>query len=121
MNPKLCDEAIIYSTYVQNRAPHKTLHGKTPYVSWSGHKPNVSHFRVFGSKAWARIPPKKRKASQHQIKEYIMVVYVEYVKGYNIFYPSSQKTFTKRSVQFKEEPMQEIELVKGGLLTPSTQ
>ena len=42
-----------------------------------------------------------------------MVGYVEYAKEYNLFDPSYQKIFIERSVQFEEEPMQEIELVKG--------
>ena len=69
LNPKLWDEAINCAAYIQNRSPHKALDGKTPYEAWCGHKPSVSHFRVFGSKAWARIPPKKRKALQPQSKE----------------------------------------------------
>ena len=42
-----------------------------------------------------------------------MVRYAKYAKGYNLFDPSSHKRFIERSVQFEEEPMQEIELVKG--------
>ena len=68
---------------------------------------------VFGSKGWARIAPEKRKALQPQRNESIMVGYAAYSKGYNIFDPSSQKTFIKRSVQFKEDSMQEIELAQG--------
>ena len=41
------------------------------------------------------------------------MLHAEYAKGYNLFNPSSQKTFIERSVQFEEESMQEIELVKG--------
>ena len=37
----------------------------------------------------------------------------KYEKGYNIFYPSSHKKFIEISAQFEEEPMHEIELVKG--------
>ena len=101
-----------YAEYVQNKFSHKSLDGKTPYEAWNGHKPNVSHFRVFGSKTWARILPEKRKALQPQRKESIRVLYGEYAMGYNIFDPSSQKTFIKRSVQFEEEAMQEIELAQ---------
>ena len=90
----------------------------TSFEAWSGHKPNVYHFMVFGSKAWARIPPDKRKSLQPQIKETIMVGYAEYSKVYMLFYPSSKKTFIERSLQFEEDPMQEIELV-GGMLTSS--
>ena len=43
------------------------MSGKTPYEAWFGHKPNISHFRIFGSRAWARIPPEKRKDLKHKI------------------------------------------------------
>ena len=47
-----------------------------------------------------------------------MVVYDEYSNGYNLFDPSSNKTFIDRSVQFEEDPMQEIELVNGVCSNP---
>ena len=75
--PKLWYEDIIFATYVQNRYPHKALEEKTPFKAWSGHKPNISHFKVFGSKSWARITPKKRNDLQPQRKESIMVGYSE--------------------------------------------
>ena len=81
LNPNIWYEDINYASYVQNITPHKYFDGKTPYEAWSGHKPNVSHFRVFGSKAWTRIPPKKRKDLQPQTNECIMVGYFEYQKG----------------------------------------
>ena len=72
LNSKLWDEAINCVAYVRNISPHKSFDDKTPFEAWSGHKPNVSHFRVFCSKAWARIPPEKRKELQPEIKRYIM-------------------------------------------------
>ena len=62
--PKFWAEAINYASYIQNRVPHNHLDGMTPFKSWSGNKPYVIHLRIFGSKAWARIPTKKRKALQ---------------------------------------------------------
>ena len=47
-----------------------------------------------------------------------MVVYSKYSKVYNHFYRSSQKTFIGRSVQFEEDPMQEIELAQGDCSHP---
>ena len=78
LNPNLWDEAINYVAYIQNESPHKSADGKRPYESWFGHKPNISHFRIFGSRAWTRIPPEKRKALQPQRKECMMVVYGKY-------------------------------------------
>ena len=60
--PNFWAEAIKCTSYIQNRVPHKNLYGITPFESWSGHKPYVTHLRIFGSKAWSRIPTEKRKA-----------------------------------------------------------
>ena len=48
--PSLWAEAVNCSLYLQNRVPHKSVVGVTPFESLHGHKPNVSHMRVFGSK-----------------------------------------------------------------------
>ena len=62
--PSLWAEAVNCASYIQNRVPHKLVVGATPFEALLGHKPNVSHLRVFGSKAWAIIPNDKRKAFQ---------------------------------------------------------
>ena len=48
--PKYWAKAINYAAYIQNRVPHKQLDGMTPFEAWSGHKPDVTHFRIFGSR-----------------------------------------------------------------------
>jgi hypothetical protein len=55
-------EELNYETYIQNRSPHRHVKDKTPYEAWSVLKPEVTHFFIFGSHAWARIPSEKRKA-----------------------------------------------------------
>ena len=61
LSPKIWDESINCASQIQNMALHKLVSDKTPYEAWFGHKPNISHLRTFGSRAWARIPPEKRK------------------------------------------------------------
>ena len=73
--PKFWAEAINYASYIQNRMPHKHLYGMTPFKAWSGHKPDVTHFRIFGSRAWARIPTEKRKALHPKSQEFLFVGY----------------------------------------------
>ena len=73
----------------------------TPYEAWFGQNPNVSNFRIFGTRAWARIPSKKRKSLQPQGKECIMVGYGEDTKCYKLFDTSTCKTFFERSVKFE--------------------
>ena len=49
----LWDEAMNVAANIQNRVPHSSVKGKTPFEAYFGHKPNVSNFRVFGSTSWA--------------------------------------------------------------------
>ena len=65
--PSLWFEAVNYDSYIQNRVPHKLVVGDTPFEALHGNIPNVSHLRVFGSKAWARISMYKRKASTPRV------------------------------------------------------
>jgi hypothetical protein len=59
---RLWDETLNYETYIQNIYPHRFVKDKTPYKAWSGLKLKVTHFHIFSSRAWARIPSEKRKA-----------------------------------------------------------
>ena len=55
-------EAMNFAAYIHNRVPQSSMKGKTPFEAYSGHKPDVSNFRVFGSTAWAQIPLDKTKS-----------------------------------------------------------
>ena len=70
----------------------------------------MTHFRIFGSKAWDRIPTKKRKALQTQSQEFIFVGYSEDSKGCNLINLRTNKVFIERSVQFEEEPLAAVEV-----------
>jgi hypothetical protein len=58
---KLWAEALNCVAYIQNRAPHRCVEDRTPFEAWTSDKPDVTHFRIFGSRAWAHIPSEKRK------------------------------------------------------------
>ena len=118
LSPKLWDEAISCATHIQNRDFHKSIKGMTPYEAWFGQKPNVSNFKIFRTKAWARIPSEKRNALQPQSKECLMVGYGEDTKAYNLFGTSTCKTFVERSVKFEEEPIPDFKLTPGECSSP---
>ena len=108
--PKFWAKAINCASYIQNRVPHKNIYGMNPFESWSGHKPDVTHFKIFGSKAWARIPTQKRKDLQPQNQECIFVGYSKDSKWYKMINLSTNKYFIERSVQFQEEPLVAVEV-----------
>ena len=77
LSPKLWAEAISCAAHIQNRASHKSVKGMTPYEAWFGQNPNVSNFRIFRTRASARIPSENRKPLQPQSKECMIVGYGE--------------------------------------------
>ena len=100
LSPKLWDEAISCTAHIQNISFHKSVKGMTPYEAWFGQKPNVSNFRIFETRAWDRIPYKKRKSLKPKIKDCIMVGYGEDTKVYKLFETSTCKKFGERIVKF---------------------
>lgn len=52
----LWGEAVSTAVYILNRCPTKRLDGITPEEAWTGSRPNVSHFKVFGSICNRHIP-----------------------------------------------------------------
>jgi hypothetical protein len=94
--------------YIQNHVPHKSLKGITPFEAWCGKKPKVSHFRIFGCRAWAHIPSDKRRALEPQSVECIFFGYPEGVKGYRLLQTSTDSLFIERSVKFEEGPLHAV-------------
>ena len=73
----LWDEAIFHAVYIQNQSPTKALKGKTPHEAWTGKKPDVSHFREFGSDVWILDESKNRSKLTPKSKKMIFVGFME--------------------------------------------
>ena len=89
-------EAINCANYIVNRTPTKVLKNITLEEAWSSIKPDVSHFRVFGSEAWAHIPDEKHKALEPKSEKCIFVGYSEDVKGYRLIPLNSKNIIIRR-------------------------
>ena len=76
-------EAATTASYLRNRAP-AAGRSCTPWEAFFGNKPDVSHLRVFGARAYALQPKElRRKLDSHAISG-VMVGYEPNVKGYRI-------------------------------------
>lgn len=53
-------EAVNTAAYIINRSPTKKMENVTPEEAWTGVKPNVAHFRVFGSVCYRHVPDQLR-------------------------------------------------------------
>lgn len=99
---ELWAEAVNFAAYTLNRV---LTSGRklTPYECWYGKRPNVSHLRIFGTKAFTHIPDAERKKLDAKSRECILVGYSETQKGYRLWDTSSRKILVSRDVLFDEQ------------------
>ena len=95
-------EEINYANYIVNHTPTKVLRNITLEETWSSIKPDVSHFRVFGSEAWDHILDGKHKDLEPKSEKCIFVGYSEDVKGYRLLQPKYKNVIIRRDVTFDE-------------------
>jgi hypothetical protein len=95
-------EAINCANYIVNCTPTKALKNITPEEAWTKIKPNIIHFHVFGSIAWAHIPNEKRKSLDPKSEKCIFVGYSEDAKGYRLLQSHCNEIIIRRDVKFDE-------------------
>jgi len=100
---KLWGEAASTAVYLLNRAPIKSLNGKTPYEAWFGRKPGVKHLRTFGCTAYAKkLGPSLTKLTDRAVPG-IFLGYESGSKGYRVFDPVKGRLMISRDVLFDEK------------------
>ena len=86
-----------------NRAPSRSLDGATPYEVWTGVKPNIEHFRVFGSLCHVKGLGEKVKKLQDRSKPMVFIGYEVGTKGYKCYDPEIGRVYISRDVIFEEK------------------
>lgn len=66
--------------YVQNRLPHQALEKNAPEEIFTGVKPDISHFRVFGCLVYFHVPKDKRNKLEATGRKGMLVGYYEKLK-----------------------------------------
>ena len=70
-------EACNTDVYLQNMSPHHALGSKTHDDTFTGKKPEVSHFRIFGCLNFSHVPSEKRTKFEPTTDTCIFVGYDE--------------------------------------------
>lgn len=96
-------EAVHTAVYILNRCPTKAVKNMIPFEAWSGFKPSVSHFKVFGCIGYAHIPTEKRTKFDDKSQKCIFVGYSTSSKGYRLFNVETEKLIVSRDVIFNEK------------------
>ena len=74
----------------------------TPFEKWYGHKPNISHLRVFGCAAYSHAPSTERRKLDKKAQRMCFIGYSKNPKGYRLIDLSTDKVVTKRDAVFNE-------------------
>ena len=83
-------------------SPTKELELQTPFEVFYGYKPEISHLRIFGCRAFAHIPKDDRRKLDAKSIECVFVGYCDDHKAYKLFHPSSHKLISSRDGVFHE-------------------
>ncbi|MCO5566583.1 hypothetical protein L7F22_020260 [Adiantum nelumboides] len=81
MPPCYWVEAISIAVYTMNRTPTAVVHDKTPEETFTGKKPNVSHFKVFGCIAYMHVPNELKTKLDPKAKKCVFIGYPVKQKG----------------------------------------
>jgi transposase InsO family protein len=92
---------MVTAVNILNRSPTKTLNGRTAYEAWHGHKPVVSHLRVFGYLMFTKELGHIGKLEDRSTPG-VFIGYVEGSKAYCILDPGTRRVRMTHDVVFDE-------------------
>ena len=96
-------EVVNWSIYILNRCPTLAVQNMTPEEAWSGRRPVVDHFRIFGCIAYAHIPDQKRTKLDDKGEKCIFLGVSDQSKAYKLYNPITKKIVISHDVIFDEE------------------
>jgi hypothetical protein len=83
---------------------------KTPMEAFSGKRPDVSHFRIFGSSVYCHVTKDARKKLDPTAELGILVGYTDTPHNYRVYLPTSQRTVVRRDLKFDEQKAMRVSL-----------
>lgn len=97
-------EAALMACSVANCSPKRALNFVTPYELWYNAKPNLSSFRIFGSRclAYQRMTGSKGKLNPRSM-ECVMMGMSPNHKAYRLWDPAKRRIFFSRDVVVRED------------------
>ncbi|KAG7594052.1 Integrase catalytic core [Arabidopsis thaliana x Arabidopsis arenosa] len=98
----LWGEAIRHSTYLLNRVTTRALKDKIPYECFRDKKPAISHIRVFGCAAYAKVDKHHLKKLDDRSRVLIHLGIEPGSKAYRLLDPQTRKIVVSCDVVFDE-------------------
>src|SRR3954465_11518152 len=102
LTESLWGEALKTAAYILNRVPTKAA-AKTPYELWTGKRPSLNHFHIWGCPAEARpYRPNEKKLDPRTVSSYF-IGYSERSRGYKFYDPKLKTIFETGTATFFED------------------
>jgi len=95
-------EACNNAVYVKKRCPHRVLGMITPKEAFTGKKPDVSHFKIFGSSVYVYVTKDARKKLEPTAKVGIFVGYTQTPHNYHVYFPNNKMNVMLWDIKFDE-------------------
>jgi hypothetical protein len=96
-------EAVKWVIHILNRSPTLAVKNVTPEEAWSGIKPSVSYFRIFGCIGYVHVPDQKRSKLDDKSVKCVLLGVSEESKAYKLYDPIKKKIVISRDVKFQED------------------
>ena len=103
-------EACNTLVYFQNRSLHHILGMNTPEEAFSGKRPDVGHFKIFGSLVYFHVTKDARKKLEPTTELGILVGYTDTPHNYWVYLPTNQRTAVRRDLKFDEQKAMRVPL-----------
>src|SRR5882762_1424188 len=100
--PNRWDEFILTATYLRMRVATKSLNNITPFEAYHRRKPNISHLREIGCRAFVLILNKHNPKIFQRSKEHVLIGYGKDSKTYRCYHRASHKVVESYHVVFIE-------------------
>ncbi|KAJ3698926.1 hypothetical protein LUZ61_002631 [Rhynchospora tenuis] len=101
-------EAVNTACHVVNRACIRSKLKNTPFELWFGRTPNISYFRLFGSKCFVLDETPKVTKFDAKSTTGIFVGYSSTSKAYRVYLPSSRIVVESVNVKFDENANEKV-------------
>lgn len=104
-------------------SPHRVVGSRNPEEAFTGRRPDIGHFRMFGCLTYSHVPSEKRTKLEPTTENGILVGYSEMSKGYRIYLLAQRKLVVRWDVRFEEDRAfrKSVELRDQGSQVPEPQ
>ncbi|EKG09419.1 Integrase catalytic core, partial [Macrophomina phaseolina MS6] len=99
----LWPEIVKTAGYIHNRTPMAKLNWKTPFEVVTGKRPNLSHLRIYGCRAYAHKKGIPRSQKLAEKAHFGYLVGYDSTNIFRIWIPSQHKVIRTRDVKFNED------------------